>query len=179
MLPNQPTPGEAKPFPMMGRGERMAMEEIGRTEIRHAHAVVFVGLFLAFLIGVFLRDIPVWKSLPRMAGKPLPAAAALPSGDSAADLSASSVLPAWPRSIFAENRRVLTWIKTTEDHFSEQSRFARTAKPIMQNILAACGEGGTEVMAGVDGWLFYRPSFRFLTRPADHLMKPKPATARG
>jgi len=48
----------------------------------------------------------------------------------------------------------------------------------VQEVLAACGEGGTEVMAGKDGWLFYRPSFRFMTRPAEDLAETPVLSAR-
>jgi len=159
---------------MIGRGERMAMEEIGRTEIRKAHAVVFVGLFLAFLYGVLLWDIPVLRNLAGIAGKTAAAATAPP----ATGIRIASVIPHWSNPIFAENRKVLDWIKATEHQVDERSPFVRATQPAVQSLLVACGEGGTEVLDGKDGWLFYRPSLRFMTRPAEELTKPETLSAR-
>lgn len=146
---------------MMGRGERLAMDEIALTEVQPAHGVVFIGLFFAFLIGVFLWDIPTLRSIPNVGGQAEPAAAAPLSTAS----SVTTALPGWTQAVFKENRKVLDWIKSTESHLDDHSSFAKALRPRMQEFLASCGEGGKEVMAGKDGWLFYRPSFRFLTRP--------------
>ena len=160
---------------MIGRGERMAMEEIGRTEIRKAHAVVFVGLFLAFLYGVLLWDIPVLRSLAGIAPAKAPAAT---SAAAATGIRIASVIPHWSNPLFVENRRVLDWIRATEHQVDERSPFVRATQPAVQSGLVACGEGGTDVLAGKDGWLFYRPSLRFMTRPAEELTKPEPLSAR-
>jgi len=169
-----PQPAPATPSSLkIGLRERMAMEEIALTTIRKSHAVVFITLFLGFLYGVFLWDLPVTRSLPILAGNhdaaPAPPASAIRT---------SSMLPEWTNPIFAENRRVLDRIKASERQVDERSPFVRMTQPGVQEVLAACGEGGTEVMAGKDGWLFYRPSFRFLTRPAEDLAEAQVLSAR-
>lgn len=156
----------------IGRGERMAMEEIALTTIRKSHAVVYVTLFLVFLYGVFLWDLPVTRNLPILAGNhDAPPPRANPN-------LTISMLPEWTAPIFASNSRLLKRIKSSEDYLDKNSPFARMTQPMVQEILAACGEGGTEVMAGKDGWLFYRPSFRFLTRPAEDLAETQVLSAR-
>ena len=175
MDPLRSTPETANPSPMIGRGERMAIEEIGRTEIHKTHAVVFVGLFLAFLYGVLLWDIPVLRTLPGIAGGKAPAAATAPS---ATGIRIASVIPHWSNPLFAENRKVLDWIKGTEHQVDERSPFVRATQPGVQSLLVACGEGGTDVLAGRDGWLFYRPGLRFMTRPAEDLAKQETLSAR-
>ncbi len=160
---------------MIGRGERMAMEEIGRTEIRKVHAVVFVGLFLAFLYGVLLWDLPVLRTLPGIAGGK---AATVANATQGKGIRVASVIPHWLNPLFAENRKVLDWIKGTERQVDERSPFVRATQPGVQSLLVACGEGGTDVLAGKDGWLFYRPSLRFMTRPAEDLIKDEALSAR-
>ena len=168
----QPTPVTPSTL-KIGRGERMAMEELALTTIRRSHAVAFIALFLAFLYGVFVCDLPVTRGLPVLpwnhAAEPAPAAAAV---------RAPSMLPAWTDPVFAANNRLLQRIKASEGDLDKQSPFVRLTQPLVQEVLAACGEGGTEVMAGKDGWLFYRPSFRFLTRPAEDLTAPAVLSAR-
>lgn len=160
LQPPSPTASSLK----IGRGERMAMEELALTTIRRSHAVVFITLFLAFLYGIFLWDLPVTSGLPVLpwnhTAEPEPSAAAK---------RAPSMLPAWTDPVFAANSRLLKRIKASESNLDKNSPFVRLTQPLVQEVLAACGEGGTEVMAGRDGWLFYRPSFRFLTRPAEDL----------
>lgn len=152
----------------------MAMEEIGRTEIRKTHAVIFVGLFIAFLYGVFLWDLPVLRGVPSIAG----ATAAAPPVSPSSATPMASILPQWSNPLFNENRKILNWIKATERQVDEHSPFVRAVQPAVQSVLAACGEGGTEVLTGKDGWLFYRPSFRFLTRRAERSARPGAVAAR-
>jgi len=169
-----PRPAPATPSSLkIGRGERMAMEELALTTIRKSHAVVFISLFLAFLFGVFMWDLPVTRKLPILpwnhAGEP---------EHSATAKRTPSMLPEWTDPIFAANSRLLKRIKDSEGNLDKNSPFVRMTQPMVQEVLAACGEGGTEVMAGKDGWLFYRPSFRFLTRPAEDLAEPQILSAR-
>ena len=64
----------------IGLRERMAMEEIALTTIRKPHAVAFISLFLAFLYGIFVWDLPVTRKLPILTAshdaEPTPAATA-------------------------------------------------------------------------------------------------------
>jgi alginate O-acetyltransferase complex protein AlgJ len=173
---SQPDPSSdiAARSPMMGRGERLALEEIGRTEIKQLHAVVFVGVFLVMFVGVLLWDMPMLRSLRG----PVGFGGSAGEAESATDFPMASMLPKWSHGLFATNRRLLEWIKATENRLDEQSPFARTLQPRMQVALAACGEGGKEVMVGRDGWLFYRPSFRMLTRHAESATVAGPRSAR-
>ena len=167
----QPAPATQSSL-RIGLRERMAMDEIALTTIRKSHAVVFITLFLAFLYGVFLWDLPVTRKLPVLAwNHDVPEPSATVKGS-------SSMLPQWTEPIFAQNNKLLQRIKSSEGNLDKESPFVRLTQPMVQEVLAACGEGGTDVMAGKDGWLFYRPAFRFLTRPAEDLTEPQFLSAR-
>lgn len=61
------------------------------------------------------------------------------------------------------NNNVMGAIGKLEERLDLESPLCQWVQPKMQGWLAAMGEGGEEVMIGQDGWLFYRPSFNYLT----------------
>ncbi|MEJ6568577.1 MAG: hypothetical protein QNL80_06895 [Akkermansiaceae bacterium] len=61
------------------------------------------------------------------------------------------------------NDNVMGAIGKLEDRLDLESPLCQWVQPKMQGWLAEMGEGGEEVMIGNDAWLFYRPSFNYLT----------------
>ena len=75
-----------------------------------------------------------------------------------------------PKASSSTKDRVLLWndnvmgaIGKLEERLDLESPLCQWVQPNMQGWLASMGEGGEEVMIGEDGWLFYRPSFNYLT----------------
>lgn len=141
------------PAAMMGKSEKMAVEEIARTVIKPAHAWCAIVVFLLMILGIGLADLRLFFDIPP---------ASSPTSETAANAwSGSPVI----RKVLDENRAALDWIKRTEDHVSKESPFSQALQPWVQSTLLMTGEGVGEVMVGREGWLYYRPSFRFLTKP--------------
>ncbi|MFM2170929.1 MAG: hypothetical protein RI957_1158 [Verrucomicrobiota bacterium] len=137
----------------MGKSEKMAVEEIARTVVDPRHAWWAIMVFLLLITVVGLSDLRLFFDIPA-------AAASAEKPASPAWTSAPAV-----RGILEKNRSALDWIKRTEDHVSKESPFSQAVQPWIQNGLLMTGEGVGEVMVGRQGWLYYRPSFRFLTKP--------------
>lgn len=143
----------------MGRSEKIAVEEIARTEVHPVHAWCAIISFFILIIVVGLADLRLFSSIP-------------PANPTTSEQSeSSSFLNAspWVKSVFDWNQGACDWIKRTEDHVSTESPFSRAVQPWVQTTLLMTGEGGGDVMVGQEGWLFYRPSYRFLTRPDENI----------
>lgn len=129
------------------------MEEIGRTQITRVTAIAITTIFLAFIAIVMASDLMV---LLQKDAKP---------AEITASKSNHSPLPNWLLSLFEKNRHVMSHIRQIESNLEEHSKFSHFARPIVQSTLAHFRESSGDVMIGKDGWLFYRPSLRFLTHP--------------
>lgn len=141
------------PAAVMGKSEKMAVEEIARTVIKPTHAWCAIAVFLLMIMGIGLADLRLFFDIP-------PASA--PTTETTANAWADS--PSI-RMVLDQNRAALDWIKRTEDHVSKESPFSQALQPWVQSTLLMAGEGVGEVMVGREGWLYFRPSFRFLTKP--------------
>lgn len=162
----------ADPAPMMGRAERLAMEEIALTTVRPVHAWCAVVAFLLIISSVCIANFKLFANLPTAA--PETKIPTLPG--TAAQTSTGPLFPPAVEAVFDWNRSACSWIERTEDHITTQSPFSKAVQPWVQATLSMAGEGGAEVMQGQRGWLYYRPSFRFLTK-ADPLDRKLPANA--
>ncbi|MFY7818525.1 MAG: alginate O-acetyltransferase AlgX-related protein [Akkermansiaceae bacterium] len=147
-----PTP-PVSPAAVMGKSEKMAVEEIALTVIKPTHAWCVIAVFLLMIMGIGIADLRLFFNIPP---------ASTPASETTAN--AWTVSPAI-RSVLDQNRLALDWIKRTEDHVSKESPFSQALQPWVQSTLLMAGEGVGEVMVGREGWLYYRPSFRFLTKP--------------
>lgn len=147
-----PTP-PVSPAAVMGKSEKMAVEEIARTVIKPTHARCAIAVFLLMIIGIGLADLRLFFNIPP---------ASTPASETTANAWADSPSV---RTVLDQNRAALDWIKRTEDHVSKESPFSQALQPWVQSSLLMTGEGVGEVMVGREGWLYYRPSFRFLTKP--------------
>lgn len=147
-----PTP-PVSPAAVMGKSEKMAVEEIALTVIKPTHAWCVIAVFLLMIMGIGIADLRLFFNIPP---------ASTPASETTANASTGS--PAI-RSVLDQNRQALDWIKRTEDHVSKESPFSQALQPWVQSTLLMAGEGVGEVMVGREGWLYYRPSFRFLTKP--------------
>lgn len=141
------------PAAVMGKSEKMAVEEIARTVIKPAHAWCAIVVFLLMILGIGVADLRLFFDIPPVSSST--------SETTANAWSGSPVI----RKVLDENRAALDWIKRTEDHVSKESPFSQALQPWVQSTLLMTGEGVGEVMVGREGWLYYRPSFRFLTKP--------------
>ncbi len=147
-----PTP-PVSPAAVMGKSEKMAVEEIALTVIKPTHAWCVIAVFLLMIMGIGIADLRLFFNIPP---------ASTPASETTANAWTGS--PAI-RSVLDQNRQALDWIKRTEDHVSKESPFSQALQPWVQSTLLMAGEGVGEVMVGREGWLYYRPSFRFLTKP--------------
>jgi alginate O-acetyltransferase complex protein AlgJ len=147
-----PTP-PVSPAAVMGKSEKMAVEEIALTVIKPTHAWCVIAVFLLMIMGIGIADLRLFFNIPP---------ASTPASETTANAWTGS--PAI-RSVLDQNRLALDWIKRTEDHVSKESPFSQALQPWVQSTLLMAGEGVGEVMVGREGWLYYRPSFRFLTKP--------------
>lgn len=171
-MPPPHSTSDAAPSPTMGRAERLAMEEIALTTVRPLHAWCTIIVFLSVISAVCMMNFKVLANLPTGELEPK-----LPhSSDTTAQTFPRPLFSPAIEAVFAWNRSARSWIERTEDHITTQSPFSKTVQPWAQAVLAMAGEGGAEVMQGQDGWLYYRPSFRFLTKP-DPLDGTHPASA--
>jgi alginate O-acetyltransferase complex protein AlgJ len=147
-----PTP-PVSPAAVMGKSEKMAVEEIALTVIKPTHAWCVIAVFLLMIMAIGIADLRLFFNIPP---------ASTPASETTANAWTGS--PAI-RSVLDQNRQALDWIKRTEDHVSKESPFSQALQPWVQSTLLMAGEGVGEVMVGREGWLYYRPSFRFLTKP--------------
>ena len=147
-----PTP-PVSPASVMGKSEKMAVEEIALTVIKPTHAWCIIAVFLLMIMGIGIADLRLFFNIPPTS---------TPASETTANPWTGS--PAI-RSVLDQNRLALDWIKRTEDHVSKESPFSQALQPWVQSTLLMAGEGVGEVMVGREGWLYYRPSFRFLTKP--------------
>lgn len=145
------TPRTVKP----GRAEQIAMEDIGRTQVTAHTSIAVSAIFLSFIAMVMIFDLKaLFKNDPT-------------TGEMVAKKSMSpadrTVMPDWFEKVLSKNRQVMNHIRQFEANLEDTSTFGRLARPPVQNTLAPLRESSGEVMIGKDGWLFYRPSLRFLT----------------
>jgi len=137
-------------------GQRDAREEIARTVVSPWGKRILGGGMLSVLALVAATD------GPKLAGDWGRLVAALMPG------RAQVALGAGPAGrVLAWNDGVLASIKTLETRLDQESPMCRLVQPRVQELLARMGEGGDEVMIGREGWLFYRPSFHYLTAPVE------------
>lgn len=137
----------------MGRSEKIAVEEIARTVVHPVHAWVAILSFLLLITVIGIADLRLFSNIPAAISTPTP--------------PAPNFLTSSPqvKAVFDWNRGALDWIKRTEDHVSTESPFSQAVQPWVQTTLLKTGEGVGEVMVGQEGWLYFRPSYRFLTKP--------------
>lgn len=59
------------------------------------------------------------------------------------------------------------YLRAYEDELEERSILAQTVRPVMQIVrYVLLRDAGSKVIAGRDGWLFYRPGVEYLYRPS-------------
>ena len=146
---------------MIGRapgGQKDAREEIARTRVSPAASAILITslvvLTAAGLITDFPALAPAWKNLgASIAGQTKQSMPASTSG------TADRFL-AW-------NHGVVRSIQALEQRMNQESPLCRLVQPRVQQALTSLGEGGDDVLVGRNGWLFYRPSFHYLTAPAN------------
>jgi hypothetical protein len=135
--------------------EEQAAREVGHTTVRPwvawASTTTFVLLLLMVAAPEILRD------LGGGSGSPWAGLASAPSR-------------AWPVAVssglLAGNRELLATMNDFEDELEEASVLAHRALPRVQSLLTAfLGEGNEQVIAGREGWLYFRPAVDHLTGP--------------
>ncbi len=146
--------------PPMGRAEQIAVEEISRTVVHPVQAWCAIGVFLMIIAVVGVADLRLFSSIPPASSD----VQTIEPAETSDFVKSSGVV----KSVFDWNRGARDWIKRTEDHVSTESPFSKLVQPWVQTGLMMTGEGGGDVMVGQEGWLYYRPSYRFLTK-ADEL----------
>jgi alginate O-acetyltransferase complex protein AlgJ len=137
----------------MGRSEKIAVEEIARTVVHPVQAWCAIVFFLLLIAVVGVADLRLFSNIPA-------ASSDAPVAETSKFLESSELV----KSVFVWNRGARDWIKRTEDHVSTESPFSQLVQPWVQTSLMMTGEGGGDVMVGQEGWLYYRPSYRFLTK---------------
>lgn len=132
------------------------MEEIARTQITRRASITVCTIFITFITAVMASDL--WAIFKNDSRSPAIAA------ENPVQQASSPFMPKWLRGILIQNRQVMNQIRQLETNLEEASPLGRTARPPVQSALAPLRESSGDVMIGKDGWLFYRPSLRFLTQ---------------
>jgi hypothetical protein len=151
--------GSSHTQPPMGRAEQIAVEEISRTVVHPVQAWIAIVVFLIIIAVVGIVNLRLFSSIPPASSDEQTTGL----GGTSEFIKSSKML----KSIFDWNRDACDWIKRTEDHVSKESPFSKLVQPWVQTALMMTGEGGGEVMVGQEGWLYYRPSYRFLTKAGE------------
>lgn len=146
---------------MRPRREEQALEEIGRTRIGTASAVLLlVALAVTLAAPPFVRWLEAGREGAEQVTSPLLAVRELAA-------SVASGFDTMEREgLLAGNRALLAGIESFEDRLEEGSLLRQRLLPPTQLFLTArLGAGNEQAYVGEDGWLYYRPDVDHLTGP--------------
>ena len=156
MVPQVPETDATARTVKPGRAEQLAMEDIGSTQVTAHTSIAVSAIFLSFIAMVMFFDLKALFKNDPTTGELIAEKSIQPAN--------RTVMPDWWHNISSKNRHVMNHIRQFEANLEDTSTFGRLARPPVQNTLAPLRESSGEVMIGKDGWLFYRPSLRFLTQ---------------
>ncbi|MDX1643138.1 MAG: hypothetical protein R3244_02150 [Thermoanaerobaculia bacterium] len=146
---------------MRPRREEQALEEIGRTRIGTASALL---LLMALAVTLTAPPLARWLEAgtegTEQVTSPLLAVRQL-AGSVTGGLDTLA-----GEGLLAGNREILAGIESFEDRLEEGSLLRQRLLPPAQLFLTArLGAGNEQAYVGEDGWLYYRPDVDHLTGP--------------